>query len=165
MAITNKEILEEVEKLKKMIPTANGDFILLKKTVGDLEIGQQGLKDDIKELKERLLNPDNGVVARVNKNSEFRKKRFGTERLKIIEDYKKEGSLLDIGCGIGWFLEVAMSNFDVKGVEISDSLRTYLKKNKGIDSFKYIDDIPDNTADVITGFDLIEFIETRVRLP
>ena len=52
MAITNKEILEEIEKLKKKIPTANGDFILLKKTVGDLEIGQQGLKsNDIKEVK------------------------------------------------------------------------------------------------------------------
>ena len=73
MAITNKEILEEIEKLKKKIPTANGDFILLKKTVGDLEIGQQGLKADIKELKERLLNPDDGVVARVNRNSDFRK--------------------------------------------------------------------------------------------
>ena len=73
MAITNKEILEEVEKLKKLIPTANGDFILLKKTVGDLEIGQQGLKSDIKELKERLLNPDDGVIARVNRNSDFRK--------------------------------------------------------------------------------------------
>ena len=73
MAITNKEILDEIEKLKKKIPTANGDFILLKKTVGDLEIGQQGLKADIKELKERLLNPDNGVVARVNRNSDFRK--------------------------------------------------------------------------------------------
>ena len=73
MAITNKEILEEVEKLKKMIPTANGDFILLKKTVGDLELGQSGLKDVIKELKERLLNPDNGVITRVNRNSDFRK--------------------------------------------------------------------------------------------
>ena len=73
MAITNKEILEEVEKLKKMIPTANGDFILLKKTVGDLEVGQQGLKGVIKELKERLLNPDDGVITRVNRNSDFRK--------------------------------------------------------------------------------------------
>ena len=73
MAITNKEILDEIEKLKKKIPTANGDFILLKKTVGDLEVGQQGLRGDIKELKERLLNPDDGVVARVNRNSEFRK--------------------------------------------------------------------------------------------
>ena len=73
MAITNKEILDEIEKLKKKIPTANGDFILLKKTVGDLEVGQSGLKDVIKELKERLLNPDNGVITRVNRNSEFRK--------------------------------------------------------------------------------------------
>ena len=31
MAITNKEILDEIEKLKKKIPTANGDFILMKK--------------------------------------------------------------------------------------------------------------------------------------
>ena len=73
MAITNREILEEIEKLKKKIPTANGDFILLKKTVGDLEVGQSGLKDVIKELKERLLNPDDGVITRVNRNSEFRK--------------------------------------------------------------------------------------------
>ena len=73
MAITNKEILEEIERLKKKIPTANGDFILLKKTVGGLEIGQQGLKGVIKELKERLLNPDDGVITRVNRNSDFRK--------------------------------------------------------------------------------------------
>ena len=56
MAITNKEILEEIEKLKKKIPTANGDFILLKKTVGDLEIGQQGLKGDIKEISTVIRN-------------------------------------------------------------------------------------------------------------
>ena len=73
MAITNKEILDEIESLKKKIPTANGDFILLKKTVGDLEVGQSGLKDVIKELKERLLNPDDGVITRVNRNSDFRK--------------------------------------------------------------------------------------------
>ena len=73
MAITNKEILDEIEKLKKKIPTANGDFILLKKSVLDLENGQSSLKSDIKELKERLLNPDNGVITRVNRNSDFRK--------------------------------------------------------------------------------------------
>ena len=73
MSITNREILEEIEKLKKKIPTENGDFILLKKTVGDLEIGQQGLKDDINELKEGLLNQDECVIARVNRNSDFRK--------------------------------------------------------------------------------------------
>ena len=73
MAITNKEILDEIEVLKKKIPTANGDFILMKKSVEDLTAGQSSLKEVIKELKERLLNPDDGIVARVNRNSEFRK--------------------------------------------------------------------------------------------
>jgi len=71
MAITNKEILEEIEFIKKKLP--NGEFALLKKSVEDLSSGQNGLKVSIRELKQQLLDPDNGVVVRVNRNSEFRK--------------------------------------------------------------------------------------------
>ena len=71
MAITNKEILEEIEFLKKKLP--NGEFALLKKSVEDLSAGQESLKSSIRELKQQLLDPDNGVVVRVNRNSEFRK--------------------------------------------------------------------------------------------
>ena len=71
MAITNKEILEEIEFLKKKLP--NGEFALLKKSVEDLNIGQESLKSSIRELKQQLLDPDNGVVVRVNRNSDFRK--------------------------------------------------------------------------------------------
>ena len=71
MAITNKEILEEIEFLKKKLP--NGEFALLKKSVEDLSGGQDALKSSIRELKQQLLDPDNGVVVRVNRNSEFRK--------------------------------------------------------------------------------------------
>ena len=71
MAITNKEILEEIEFLKKKLP--NGEFALLKKSVEDLSIGQNSLKSSIRELKQQLLDPENGVVVRVNRNSEFRK--------------------------------------------------------------------------------------------
>ena len=71
MAITNKEILEEIEFLKKRIP--NGEFALLKKSVEDLSSGQNALKSSIRELKQQLLDPDGGVVVRVNRNSEFRK--------------------------------------------------------------------------------------------
>ena len=45
----------------------------MKKSVEDLTAGQSSLKEVIKELKERLLNPDDGIVARVNRNSDFRK--------------------------------------------------------------------------------------------
>ena len=71
MAITNKEILEEIEFLKKKLP--NGEFALLKKSVEELSIGQNALKSSIRELKQQLLDPDNGVVVRVNRNSDFRK--------------------------------------------------------------------------------------------
>ena len=71
MAITNKEILEEIEFLKKKLP--NVEFALLKKSVEDLSSGQESLRSSIRELKQQLLDPDNGVVVRVNRNSEFRK--------------------------------------------------------------------------------------------
>jgi hypothetical protein len=71
MAITNKEILEEIEFLKTKLP--NGEFALLKKSVEDLSGGQDALKSSIRELKQQLLDPDNGVVVRVNRNSDFRK--------------------------------------------------------------------------------------------
>ena len=71
MAITNKEILEEIEFLKTKLP--NGEFALLKKSVEDLHGGQETLRSSIRELKKQLLDPDNGVVVRVNRNSDFRK--------------------------------------------------------------------------------------------
>ena len=71
MAITNREILDEIEILKKKLP--NGEFALLKKSVEDLSSGQNALKSSIRELKQQLLDPDNGVVVRVNRNSDFRK--------------------------------------------------------------------------------------------
>ena len=71
MAITNKEILEEIEFLKTKLP--NGEFALLKKSVEDLSGGQEALKSSIRELKQQLLDPDGGVVVRVNRNSDFRK--------------------------------------------------------------------------------------------
>jgi len=71
MAITNKEILEEIEFLKTKLP--NGEFALLKKSVEDLSGGQETLKSSIRELKQQLLDPDGGVVVRVNRNSDFRK--------------------------------------------------------------------------------------------
>ena len=97
MAITNKEILEEIEFLKKKLP--NGEFALLKKSVEDLSIGQDALKSSIRELKQQLLDPDNGVVVRVNRNSEFR--RSSEERGPLCQQSFEtmEDSVQDI---IGW---------------------------------------------------------------
>ena len=73
VAITNKEILEQIEELKGKMP--NGELTLLKKSVEDLQIDHKELRDTIRDLKKSLLDPDNGVVVRVNRNSEFRRER------------------------------------------------------------------------------------------
>ena len=93
MAITNKEILEEIETLKRKLP--NGEFALMKKAVEDLQIDQKELKEDISELKERLLNPDNGIVARVNRNSDVRK--YWESRNEEVE-----GGFSHIKSLVGW---------------------------------------------------------------
>tara|TARA_Y100000816_G_C26021030_1_gene534151 strand:- start:32 stop:985 length:954 start_codon:yes stop_codon:yes gene_type:complete len=110
--------------------------------------------DDLYSAEEYL----DQTIESYEKNSEFRKKRFGTERVDILKKYKKNGTVLDLGCGIGWFLEVAKNHYDVIGVEISDSLRKYMKDKKGINSYKSLDDVEDDSVDIITGFDLIEHV-------
>ena len=78
---TNKEILEQIDELRKKIP--NGELTLLAKSIEDLQIGQKELKDDIRDLKKQLLDPNGGVVVRVNKNSSFRR-----EQEKKISGYE-----------------------------------------------------------------------------
>ena len=73
VAVTNKEILEQIEELRGKMP--NGELTLLKKSVEDLQLDHKELRDSIRDLKKSLLDPDNGVVVRVNRNSEFRRER------------------------------------------------------------------------------------------
>ena len=97
MAITNKEILDEIEILKKKLP--NGEFALLKKSVEDLSVGQNALKLSIRELKQQLLDPDNGVVVRVNRNSEFRK---GSEERGPLCEQSFENLEDNVNSILGW---------------------------------------------------------------
>ena len=97
MAITNKEILEEIEFLKTKLP--NGEFALLKKSVEDLSSGQNALKSSIRELKQQLLDPDNGVVVRVNRNSEFRK---GSEERGPLCEQSFENMEDNVNSILGW---------------------------------------------------------------
>ena len=83
VAVTNKEILEQIEELRGKLP--NGQLTLLKKSVEDLQVDHKELRDTIRELRKQLLDPDRGVVVRVNKNSEFRREREdSSEKLSTL---------------------------------------------------------------------------------
>ena len=82
---------------------------------------------DLNDLYSNTAYLNTQIIA-YDKSRKFRIKNFATERIKILKKYKKKGSLLDFGCGTGWFLEEAKKYYDVNGIEYSDSIRYWLKK-------------------------------------
>ena len=88
----------------------------------------------------------------------YRMKRFGKERLDLVLKFKKKGNLVDIGCGNGWFLEVAKKNFVVSGVELNNSLLNFTSKKLKIPVYRKINLLKDKDFDVITLFDVIEHV-------
>ena len=46
---------------------------LVKQELENLKKNQDKMQADLSMIKERLLNPDEGTIARVNKNTQFRK--------------------------------------------------------------------------------------------
>ena len=114
MSVTNKEILKQIEELRGKLP--NGELTLLKKSVEDLQLDHKELRDSIRDLKKSLLDPDNGVVVRVNKNSEFRRERDdSSEKLStLFEQVNNLISWKDSISKILWILFTAIIGLVIK---------------------------------------------------
>ena len=114
VSVTNKEILKQIEELRGKLP--NGELTLLKKSVEDLQVDHRELRDAIRELKKQLLDPDRGVVVRVNKNSEFRREREeSSEKLSTL--FEQVNSLITWKNGINkilWIVFTAIIGLVIK---------------------------------------------------
>lgn len=98
-------------------------------------------------------------------NVDYRKQRFGTERLELIAEYfdnpSSKSRLLDAGCGTGWFLELAKkAGYQVLGQEQSRGLAEFTAKRLGIKVWdsKLTKIDKKEQFDVITLFDVIEHV-------
>ncbi len=91
-----------------------------------------------------------------------RRKRMWTKRLRDIRNIKKSGRLLDVGCGIGTFLNLAQdSGYAIRGTEISEYGSKYVKKQLNIEVFK--GDVkeaqfPSDYFDIITLWHTLEHL-------
>lgn len=65
-----ESILDELSVMKKKLP--NGELKRMEETIKEMKEFQHGLKEDFSDIKYTLLNPENGVIVRVNKNTEVR---------------------------------------------------------------------------------------------
>lgn len=70
------EIMKALSIIQTKLP--NGELEVIKKSIQSLEssiqsleVNQKTIKEDLDYLKKRLFNPDDGVIVRINKNTEY----------------------------------------------------------------------------------------------
>lgn len=83
------EILDALELIKAKMP--NGEIKVIQEKISGIESSQEDMHEDLRLIKKQLLDPEDGIVVRVNKNTEFRKKKEEAERdySKIIDEHKE----------------------------------------------------------------------------
>lgn len=77
-----KMILDELKNMRSHMP--NGELKVLQTNMEELRESQKSMKDDLSELKKKLLDPNDGVIVRVNENTKFR-----LQEEDRFEDYMK----------------------------------------------------------------------------
>ncbi|MDZ4668665.1 MAG: class I SAM-dependent methyltransferase [bacterium] len=83
-------------------------------------------------------------------------------KLKTIKSYHKSGKLLDLGCGLGYFLNGVKEDsvFEAEGADISEEAIQYVDKEFGIKVIPELSlkDMPANTYDIITQWHVMEHV-------
>jgi 2-polyprenyl-3-methyl-5-hydroxy-6-metoxy-1,4-benzoquinol methylase len=116
--------------------------------------------EDLNHSNEEIYQVDKRIETYLSRQSYF--EGFYENHLREIACYKLSGKLLDIGCNIGLFLNVARDKgFDVTGVELNKACASFGKKHFGLDIQSETLDVvgfPDKSFDVITLFDVLEHV-------
>lgn len=98
------EILEALEVIKSKLP--NGELKMLQEKIVAIEEFQEQIHEDIRAIEKQLLDPEDGIVVRVNKNTDFRKKKEQEDRFhaKLIDEHKELISWKSTISKIVWIL-------------------------------------------------------------
>ena len=96
----------------------------------------------------------------ITKNEKRFYTKIYTKGLNAIEKFKKKGSLLDVGCSSGYFLDVAKKNkWNTSGIELNKKEAKISKKKHFVyeKEFHKIDN--NKTYDAITMWDVFEHLK------
>jgi hypothetical protein len=87
-----EEILLAIQTIQSKLP--NGELESMKSMIASMQNDQKVIKEDLEYFKKRLFNPDDGVIVRINKNTDSIE-RFGKEIEDIVDDYPRVLSRLE----------------------------------------------------------------------
>lgn len=79
---TLDKILEELISMRAKLP--NGELKVIQSSIEDLKSSQSHIKEDVSEVKKRLLDPETGIIVRLNQNTKY------IEDKQELEDYYEE---------------------------------------------------------------------------
>lgn len=98
-----------------------------------------------------LLNKVYVLIRKINHKKKY----------KIISKYKPTGSILDIGCATGEFLNYLKKNGrEVCGIEPDETARTFAKKTYDLDVYneEKLAELNENNFDIITMWHVLEHV-------
>jgi len=83
-----RELIEAFSKLKEKMEDPN--YVHLEASMNQLMENQREMKEDLSELKRMLLNPYDGAIVEIRKNTEFRDESSEKESefAEILEEHK-----------------------------------------------------------------------------
>ena len=81
--------------------------------------------------------------------------------LRLLKKYARQGTILDIGCSYGLFVEMASKHFQCRGMDVSREVVAEASRRVPRATFASgkLPDIPFNGLEAVTLFDVLEHVE------
>jgi predicted nucleic acid-binding Zn-ribbon protein len=110
------EILVALDHIREHMP--NGELKDIQKRIQYIEESQSELKEDLRSIKKQMLDPEDGLVVRVNKNTAFRKAKEADEDYydTIVQEHKELMSWKDGVSRALWIIFTAIAGIIVSMV-------------------------------------------------
>lgn len=106
--IMMNDILDALEVIKDKLP--NGELKVIQERIETIEYAQYDIKEDLKTIRRQLLDPEDGIVVRVNKNTEYRKLKEESDKefRKVLDEHKELMSFKSTATRVLWILFTAI---------------------------------------------------------
>ena len=118
---TLNKILDEIVIMKSNLP--NGELKVIQSSIEDLKRSQAYIKDDVSEVKRRLLDPENGIIVRLNENSKYIREKQEMEDYyeEIIDQHKELISWKNTMTKVMWIIFTALIGILTKMMFFTES--------------------------------------------
>lgn len=107
------DILDALEVIKEKLP--NGELKVIQERIETIESAQYDMKEDLRTIRKQLLDPEDGIVVRVNKNTEFRRRKEEADKefTKILDEHKELMAFKSTATRVLWILFTAVAGIAV----------------------------------------------------